>query len=45
MHHAPLNVIDIPMMEELALTLTEIELHADVSTLVLRSEAKHFLWA
>jgi cyclohexa-1,5-dienecarbonyl-CoA hydratase len=42
LHHAPLNVIDIPMMEELALTLTEIELHADVSTLVLRGEGKAF---
>src|SRR6202042_1874337 len=42
LHHAPLNVIDIPMMEELALTLTEIELHADVSTLVLSGEGKAF---
>ena len=42
LHHAPLNVIDIPMMEELALTLTEIELHANVSTLVLSGEGKAF---
>src|SRR5580704_16304509 len=42
LHHAPLNVIDIPMMEELALTLTEIELHSDVSTLVLSGEGKAF---
>jgi cyclohexa-1,5-dienecarbonyl-CoA hydratase len=42
MHHAPLNVIDIPMMEELAQTLAEIELHSDVSTLVLSGEGKAF---
>ncbi len=42
LHHAPLNVIDIPMMEELAQTLAEIELHADVSTIVLSGEGKAF---
>src|SRR6202041_1971579 len=42
LHHAPLNVIDIPMMEELAQTLAEIELHSDVSTLVLSGEGKAF---
>jgi cyclohexa-1,5-dienecarbonyl-CoA hydratase len=42
LHHAPLNVIDIPMMEELAQTLAEIELRADVSTLVLSGEGKAF---
>src|ERR1700723_833726 len=42
MHHAPLNVIDIPMMEELAQTLAKIELHSDVSTLVLSGEGKAF---
>jgi cyclohexa-1,5-dienecarbonyl-CoA hydratase len=42
MHHAALNVIDIPMMEELAQTLAEIELRADVSTLVLSGEGKAF---
>jgi cyclohexa-1,5-dienecarbonyl-CoA hydratase len=42
MHHAPLNVIDISLMEELAQTLAEIESRADVSTLVLSGEGKAF---
>jgi cyclohexa-1,5-dienecarbonyl-CoA hydratase len=42
LHHAPLNVIDVPMMEELAQTLAEIELRADVSTVVLSGEGKAF---
>ena len=40
--HAPLNFIDIVMMEQLAQTLAEIELRADVSTLVLSGEGKAF---
>jgi cyclohexa-1,5-dienecarbonyl-CoA hydratase len=42
MHHAPLNVIDISLMEELAQTLAEIESRPDVSTLVLSGEGKAF---
>lgn len=42
LHHAPLNVIDIPMMEELARTLAEIETLADVSTVVLSGEGNAF---
>src|ERR1700683_5471300 len=42
LHHAPLNVIDIPMMEELVQALAEIELRADVSTVVLSGEGKAF---
>ncbi|HLV86182.1 MAG TPA: enoyl-CoA hydratase/isomerase family protein [Candidatus Sulfotelmatobacter sp.] len=40
--HAPLNVIDIPMMEELALALAEIETRADVSAIVISGEGKAF---
>jgi cyclohexa-1,5-dienecarbonyl-CoA hydratase len=42
LHHAPLNVIDIPMMEELVQALAEIELRADVSAVVLSGEGKAF---
>ena len=42
LHHAPLNVIDILMMKKLSQTLAEIELRADVSTLVLSGEGKTF---
>jgi len=38
----PLNVIDIPMMEELARSLAEIEARAEVSVIVLRGEGKAF---
>jgi cyclohexa-1,5-dienecarbonyl-CoA hydratase len=42
LQHAPLNVIDIPMMEQLAQTLAEIETHKDISVIVLSSEGKSF---
>jgi cyclohexa-1,5-dienecarbonyl-CoA hydratase len=42
LRHAPLNVIDIPMMEELADALKEIEARSDVSVIVLRGEGKAF---
>lgn len=42
LHHAPLNVIDIAMLEELTQTLAEIELRANVSTVVLGGEGKAF---
>ncbi len=42
LHHSPLNVIDIPMMEELSQTLGEIESRTDVSTIVLSGKGKAF---
>lgn len=38
----PLNVIDIPMMEELARCLTEIEARDDLSVIVISGEGKAF---
>jgi cyclohexa-1,5-dienecarbonyl-CoA hydratase len=38
----PLNVIDIPMMEELAQALAEIEKRSDVSVVVVSGEGKAF---
>jgi cyclohexa-1,5-dienecarbonyl-CoA hydratase len=38
----PLNVIDIPMMEELAAALGEIEARSDVSVIVLSGEGRAF---
>jgi len=40
--HAPLNIIDIPMMEEFAQVLGEIEARADVSIIVLSGEGRAF---
>jgi cyclohexa-1,5-dienecarbonyl-CoA hydratase len=40
--YAPLNVIDIAMMEELTESLKEIEARPDVSIIVLRGEGKAF---
>lgn len=40
LRNAPLNVIDIPMMEELAQGLGEIDARADVSVVVLGGESK-----
>ena len=42
LHHPPLNVIDIPMMEELARSLAEIEARQDVSAIVLTGDGKAF---
>jgi cyclohexa-1,5-dienecarbonyl-CoA hydratase len=42
LHHPPLNVIDIAMMDELARALSEIEARTDVSTLVLSGAGKSF---
>jgi cyclohexa-1,5-dienecarbonyl-CoA hydratase len=42
LHHPPLNVIDIVMMEELAQALTEVEARSDVSALVLSGDGKAF---
>ncbi len=42
LRNPPLNVIDIPMMEELAQSLLEIEARQDVSMIVLTGEGKAF---
>jgi cyclohexa-1,5-dienecarbonyl-CoA hydratase len=42
LRHPPLNVIDIPMMEELGETLAEIEARPDVSVIVFSGEGKAF---
>jgi cyclohexa-1,5-dienecarbonyl-CoA hydratase len=42
LHNPPLNVIDIPMMEELAHALAEIEVRSDVSVVVLSGEGRAF---
>lgn len=40
--HPPLNVIDIPMMEELSAALAEIETKPEISTVVLDAKGKAF---
>ncbi len=40
--NAPLNVIDIPMMDELSRALAEIEQRTDISVIVLSGEGKGF---
>ncbi|MGA9508110.1 MAG: enoyl-CoA hydratase/isomerase family protein [Candidatus Sulfotelmatobacter sp.] len=42
LRNAPLNVIDIPMMEELAQALVLIEARSDLSVLVLSGQGKAF---
>jgi cyclohexa-1,5-dienecarbonyl-CoA hydratase len=42
LRNPPLNVIDIPMMEELAGALGEIEARSDISVVVLSGEGKAF---
>jgi len=42
LRNPPLNVIDIPMMEELAQALAEIEAGSDISVIVLSGEGKAF---
>lgn len=42
LRNPPLNVIDIPMMEELAQRLAEIEARTDISVVVLSGEGKAF---
>ena len=42
LRHAPLNVIDVPMMEELAQTLAEVEARSGISLVVLSGEGKTF---
>ena len=42
LQNPPLNVIDIPMMEQLAHAMAEVEPRADVSAIVLSGEGKAF---
>lgn len=42
LRHPPLNVIDIPMMEELAQSLAEVETRQDVSVIVVSGDGKAF---
>jgi cyclohexa-1,5-dienecarbonyl-CoA hydratase len=42
LRHAPLNIIDIPMMEELVQALAEVEAHPDISTILLSGDGKAF---
>src|SRR6202047_203654 len=42
LRNAPLNVIDIPMMEEFTEALAEIEARSDISVVVLSAEGKSF---
>jgi cyclohexa-1,5-dienecarbonyl-CoA hydratase len=42
LRHPPLNVIDIPMMEELAQSLAEIGVRQDVSLIVVSGDGKAF---
>jgi len=42
LHNPPLNIIDIPMMEELAEALTEIEARPDVSVFIISGSQKAF---
>jgi cyclohexa-1,5-dienecarbonyl-CoA hydratase len=42
LRNAPLNIIDIPMMEELAQALADIETRSDVSVMMLSGEGKAF---
>jgi cyclohexa-1,5-dienecarbonyl-CoA hydratase len=42
LNHAPLNVIDIAMMEQLAQTLVEIEARPDISVIVLSGDGRSF---
>jgi cyclohexa-1,5-dienecarbonyl-CoA hydratase len=42
LRHPPVNVIDVPMMQELARSLAEIEARPDLSAIVVSSEGKSF---
>ncbi len=42
LQNPPLNVIDIPMMEELGQGLAEVESHHDISVVVIRGQGKAF---
>ena len=42
LRNPPLNVIDIPMMEELAQVVSEVESQSDVAVIILRGAGKAF---
>lgn len=42
LHNPPLNIIDVPMMQELSQTLAEIETRPDICAIVLSGEGKAF---
>ena len=42
LNNPPLNVIDIPMMEELTLIVSDVESNSDVSIIVLSGSGKAF---
>jgi cyclohexa-1,5-dienecarbonyl-CoA hydratase len=42
LHNPPLNIIDIPMMEELAGALTEIEVRPEIAILIISGSHKAF---
>ncbi|MCU1300897.1 MAG: dch [Candidatus Sulfotelmatobacter sp.] len=42
LRNSPLNVIDIPMMEELAQALAEVEARSDIAVVVLSGDGKGF---
>jgi len=42
LHHPPLNVIDIPMLDELIQALAEIEAQPEISVIVLRGVGRAF---
>ena len=42
LNHPPLNVIDIPLMQELAFALAEVEARRDVVVIVLQGDGKAF---
>ncbi len=42
LRHPPLNVIDIPMMDELVQTLGDVEVRSDISVVLLSGEGKAF---
>lgn len=42
LRHPPLNVIDIPMMEELTAALAEIEVRPDITTIIFSGAQKAF---
>jgi cyclohexa-1,5-dienecarbonyl-CoA hydratase len=42
LHNPPLNVIDIPMMDELAAVLAELDARPEITTLVFRGEGDAF---
>src|SRR6266700_3428796 len=42
LHNPPLNVLDLSLMAELNSALAKVEIHSDVSVLVVSGEGKNF---